>query len=59
MRYFPDPAVRALPTIGDVSNRGNLRIGGFADFRGDVDEVAVNPSVLSAERVQAHNTAGR
>jgi hypothetical protein len=52
-------AVRALPTIGDVSNTGNLRIGGFADFSGVVDEVALYPSVLSALRVQAHFDAGR
>jgi hypothetical protein len=55
-------AVRAVPTIGDVSNSANLRIGratGLLDFSGDVDEVAVYPSALPAQRVQAHYDAGR
>jgi len=46
----------------DVSNTGPFLVGksaGYGYFSGDIDEVAVYPSLLSAARVQAHYDAGR
>jgi hypothetical protein len=46
----------------DVSNTGPFLVGkstGYGYFTGDIDEVAVYPSLLAAARVQAHHDAGR
>ena len=47
---------------GDLSNAGELLIGksaGYPPFKGDVDEVALYPGVLGADRVAAHYDRGR
>ena len=47
---------------GDLSNTGEFLIGkspGYSHFKGGLDEVAIYPTLLSAERVQAHYSAGR
>jgi hypothetical protein len=52
----------AAPTTGSVSNTAAFQIGRVSNsnaFRGDVDEVAVYPTLLSPARVQAHYNAGR
>jgi Concanavalin A-like lectin/glucanases superfamily len=48
-------------TGGSVDNAGPFLVGkstGYGYFAGDLDEVAVYPTLLSAARVQAHFTAG-
>jgi hypothetical protein len=55
-------AVNAGAVAGDIGNAGPLLIGkstGYPYFKGDLDEVAVYPSALSAERIRAHHAAGR
>jgi hypothetical protein len=47
---------------GDVSNAGDFIVGkasGYAQFKGTIDEVAVYAGLLSPERIQSHNAAGR
>jgi hypothetical protein len=47
---------------GDVSNAGAFGVGKFSSyshFQGDIDEVAVYPSALSAAQIRAHYDAGR
>lgn len=62
---YVDGAARATAGVfgGDLGNTGEFLLGkpaGYSYFKGDLDEVAVYPSVLGAERVlQAHYAAGR
>jgi hypothetical protein len=47
---------------GLIDNAAPLLVGkstGYGYFGGDLDEVAVYPTLLSATRVQAHHAAGR
>jgi len=47
---------------GDVSNTVELLVGkasGYPYFRGDLDEAAIYPVALPADRVLAHHDAGR
>jgi acid phosphatase type 7 len=49
-------------TTGSISNLVNFEVGrvsNFGVYRGDVDELALYPSLLSSTRVQAHYGAGR
>ena len=49
-------------TTADVGNAGPFLIGkstGYNHFKGDLDEVAVYPSALTATRILAHYAAGR
>lgn len=61
---YVDGVAASHPSVGtaDVGNTGPLQIGrttGYGFFSGDIDEVAVYPSLLTAARVQAHYNAGR
>jgi len=50
----------ALAIAPDVSNTGEIQIGkGAANpyFKGDIDEVALYPSLISTQRIAAHATA--
>ena len=50
------------PTTGDVSNSGELVLGkapGYPEFKGDLDEVAIYPYLLSPLRVAAHYAAAQ
>jgi hypothetical protein len=50
------------PTTGDVSNTGEFVLGkspGYTEFKGDLDEVAVYPYLLSPQRVAAHYAAAQ
>jgi Concanavalin A-like lectin/glucanases superfamily/Bacterial Ig-like domain/Calcineurin-like phosphoesterase len=52
----------AATGTADVGNSGPFQVGktdAYAYFSGDIDEVAVYPTLLSAARVQAHLAAGR
>jgi hypothetical protein len=54
-------AQKAIPMTGSVSNSAPFLVGGLANtssFNGEIDEVAVYPSVLLAARVRAHYDAG-
>jgi hypothetical protein len=61
--YVDGVAQTNLVTVaGSVSNAGEFLVGkstGYPFFKGGLDEIAVYPTALSAERVQAHYTAGR
>ena len=51
----------AATTIGSIDNTGPFLVGkstGYGYFSGEIDEVAVYPTALSAARVQAHYSAG-
>lgn len=50
------------PATGSVSNADAFQVGrvsNFSVYKGDVDEIALYPSLLGSARVQAHYTAGR
>jgi Concanavalin A-like lectin/glucanases superfamily len=50
------------PSTGSVSNAVAFQVGrvsNFSVYKGDVDELALYPSLLSSARVQAHYGAGR
>jgi hypothetical protein len=64
MAIYVDGLLRATagPATGSVSNAVPLQLGrvsNFSVYKGDVDEVALYPSLLSTARVQAHYDAGR
>jgi hypothetical protein len=51
----------AAPVSGDLASSGPFLVGkstGYGYFQGDLDEVAVYPTALSAGRVHAHHFAG-
>lgn len=61
IRFYTDGAPTGFvvaPMTGDhLANAGPLMVGklsGYANFKGDVDEVAVYRGLLSQERIQAH-----
>jgi hypothetical protein len=50
------------PLYGHISNGGELLLGkapGYPEFKGDLDEVAVYPYLLSPQRVAAHFAAAQ
>ncbi|MGH3369678.1 MAG: LamG domain-containing protein, partial [Nocardioidaceae bacterium] len=52
----------AGPMAGDVSNTTELllgKAGGYAYYKGELDEAAVYPSALPADRIRAHHDIGR
>jgi hypothetical protein len=54
--------LRAGAFTGSIDNAGPFLVGkstGYGYFGGDIDEVAVYATALSAARVQAHFSAGR
>jgi hypothetical protein len=55
-------ATTAFAFGGNLANDGELLLGksaGYSYFKGDLDEVALYATALTAERVQAHYLAGR
>lgn len=60
VRFYTDglpSGFTAAPMPGDLGNTAPLLVGkvsGYAEFKGDIDEVAVYRGLLPAERVEAH-----
>ena len=60
IRFYVDGAYSGFTAgtfPGDLNNTGLLWVGktsGYAEYKGELDEIALYPSLLSQERVQAH-----